>query len=91
MTPTTIAAAALALSTAAGFATAASAAARPGEVPITATYQTSDQRYCIRPATLEEAAATSTGIYQRRCMSARQWKTRGVRFAPPPQTTLARM
>lgn len=91
MTPIAIAAAAIALSTAADFATPASASARPGEVPITATYHPAAQRFCIRPETLEEAAATGTGIYQRRCMSARKWRLHGVRFAPLPQTTLARM
>ena len=79
MTPTTLAAA-IALS-ATGLATAA-AAKPPVELPITAVFKPATQRYCIRPVTLEESTSTGVGIYQRRCMTARQWRLHGVRFDP---------
>lgn len=84
MNPTKLATAALALSTAA-LGTAA-IARPPVELPITAIYKPATQRYCIRPTTLEEASSTGVGIYQRRCMTARQWRVHGVRFDPIERT-----
>jgi hypothetical protein len=80
----------LALSAAAGV--ASPAAAEPRDVPISAIYHPSTQRFCVRATTLEEAESIRTGIYQRQCLTARQWQSRGVRFeAPVTEPRLARM
>lgn len=71
---------ALALAAATG--AAAPVYAKPGAVkrPLTATYDTTSQRYCIRITNYDPTDAANAPIYRRTCMTEQQWRVRGVRF-----------
>ena len=64
---------------------AGTAQARPAppEGPISATYQFSTKRFCVRTEDLGTAERTGTRVYQRQCLNQRQWRDRGITFFRP--------
>jgi hypothetical protein len=66
----------------AAVATTAPAYAKPTAVkrPLTATYDTTSQRYCIRITSYDPTDTANAPIYRRTCMTEQQWRVRGVRF-----------
>lgn len=59
--------------------TAAAASPREG-TPISATFNTVTQRYCVRATSYDRTDFAQPPIYRRTCLTERQWKARGVHF-----------
>ncbi len=64
-------------------ATAGAAHARIADRGVTATYRAADQRYCVRATDADTAEFTGTRLYQRACLTERQWHHRGIHFISP--------